>query len=241
MAKISLEQLTKELDAKLLTLVSDYEDYTNLNGIITVECAAGHKIQTSLRTIRSDGFVCNACVGNSTKSANISSTTVPRKNGYRIIGFDNASHNMGIAIFDNGKLVYYTLKQFLEGSAIQRLLKIRDFLEKEVFPFWEPDFVQFEGIQHQKSYATYEVLIKLVGILEMSCEKFGVEYESTRSVVWRAHHAINNKNREADKRAAIQKVREMYDIQVGDDVAEAILIAKYRSDMMSRQKMKDLF
>ena len=41
------------------------------------------------------------------------------------------------------------------------------------------------------------------------------------------------------KKAAIQKVKEMYGIITTDDVAEAILIAKYRSDMRSKKDMED--
>jgi hypothetical protein len=33
----------------------------------------------------------------------------------------------------------------------------------------------------------------------------------------------------------------MYDIEVTDDIAEAILIAKYRSDMLNKGKIQDLF
>jgi hypothetical protein len=33
----------------------------------------------------------------------------------------------------------------------------------------------------------------------------------------------------------------MYDLDVTDDVAEAILIAKFRSDMINKEKLEDLF
>jgi hypothetical protein len=33
----------------------------------------------------------------------------------------------------------------------------------------------------------------------------------------------------------------MYGINVGDDVAEAILIGKYRVDLLERKELKDLF
>jgi hypothetical protein len=36
-------------------------------------------------------------------------------------------------------------------------------------------------------------------------------------------------------------VNQMYGIEVGDDVAEAILIAKYRLDMQNKEKIEDLF
>lgn len=239
--KLDLAQLTKELSDKNLKLVSDYEDYKNINSPITVECNKGHQTITSLKTIRSSNFTCSLCVGSATKADNLSNTDVPRKTGYRIIGFDNASHNMGVAIFDNGKLVYYTLLQFTTGTTLQRLNKIRDTIEKIIIPLWEPDFIQIEGIQHQNSYATYEVLVKLHGIFEMACDRFKIPFESTRSSIWRSHYAINKRDRNEDKKAAIQKVKDMYGLNVTDDVAEAILIAKYRADMSNRKELEDLF
>lgn len=239
--KMPLAQIEKELSDKNLKLVSDYADYKSLNSPITVECINGHKTHTTLKTIRSANFTCSLCVGSATKGVNISNSEVPRKTGYRVIGFDNASHNMGVAIYDGGKLVYYNLLQFNQGSTLHRLNRIRDVLEKQIIPLWEPDFIQFEGVQHQNSYSTYEVLVKLHGIFEMACDRFGVPFESTRSSTWRSHHAINKRNRAEDKKAAIQRVKEMYDISVTDDVAEAILIAKYRVDLSNRQPLQDLF
>lgn len=241
MAKVTSEQLDKELSEKHLSMVSDYEQYKNITSPITVQCINGHKMETNLKTIRSDSFVCNLCVGGASRGKHVSNTVVPRKSGYRIVGFDNASHNMGVAIFDNGKLVYYDLMQFDTGTTLQRLNKIRDLLEKQIIPLWEPDFVQFEGVQHQNSYATYDVLVKLHGLFELACDRFGIPFSSNRSSEWRGHHGINRKNRALDKAAAIQKVKEMYGIVVGDDVAEAILIAKFRSDLDNKKDLKDLF
>ncbi len=239
--KIGLDQLEFELKSKNLTLKSSYDDYQSINSSITVECLNGHQIHTSLKTIRSKNFTCNLCVGSATKGDNMSSLIVPEKTGHRIIGFDNASHNMGVAIFDSGKLVFYKLLQFNQGTTVQRLNKIRDVLETQIIPEWQPDIIQIEGIQHQASYATYEVLTKLQGIFEMAADRFGVTIEKDRSSTWRSHFNINRRKREDDKKAAIDLVKDMYDIEVTDDIAEAILIAKYRFDMTNKGKIQNLF
>lgn len=239
--KLPLETIQKELSEKYLTLLSSYDEYKSLNSPITVQCVNGHKIETTFKTIRSANFTCSVCVGTASKGKHVSNRIIPAKVGYRIIGFDNASHNMGVSIFDDGKLVYYNLLQFNSGTTIQRLNKIRDLLEKQILPTWSPDFVQFEGVQHQSSYATYDVLLKLQGVFEMACDRYGIPYEITRSSVWRSHFAINKRDRKADKKAAIDLVKDMYGISVTDDVAEAILITKYRSDMRHKKSIKDLF
>lgn len=241
MAKVTEGQLQEELKKKRLTLVSDYEDYKNLGTPITVSCLNGHEIQTNLKTIRSSSFTCPVCVGQATKGFNKTPVSVPSKKGYRVIGFDNASHKMGVSIFDDGKLVYYGLLTFNQGTAIQRLNKIRDLLENVIIPVWEPDFIQIEDIQHQASYQTYEVLIKLVGIFELAADRYQVPLHKDRSSVWRSHFGINKRNREVEKQLAIDLVKEMYDIETTDDVAEAILINKFRIDMIAKSKIKDLF
>ena len=239
--KMEYNQISHELREKQLKLKSDYSDYSSVNSPIIVECINGHEIHTTLKTVRLKNFTCSQCVGTATKGKHVFTTVVPQKTGYRVIGFDNASHNMGVAIFDNGKLVYYNLLTFNQGTAIQRLNKIRDTLENQILPLWEPDIIQIEDIQHQTSYATYEVLVKLKGVFEMACDRFGIELKRTRSSTWRSHFAINHRKREDDKKAAIQTIKDMYNIDTTDDVAEAILIAKYRSDLLNKGKVEDLF
>ena len=241
MAKLTKPEIERELKIKNLTLKSDFEDYQNLTSMLVVECLNGHEIHTNLKTIRLSSFTCPVCVGKASKGFDTTPITIPDKKGYRVIGFDNASHKMGVAIFDNGRLVYYHLLVFDEGTATQRLNKIRDLLENIILPVWEPDFIQIEDIQHQNSYATYEVLIKLVGIFEMAADRFGIPLSKDRSSVWRSHFGINKRQRKLEKNLAIQRVKNMYSVEVTDDVAEAILIAKYRVDMKSKDNLKDLF
>ena len=239
--KLEYNQIAYELRQKNFKLKSDYNDYKSINSPIIIECVNGHEVHTNLKTVRLKNFTCSQCVGTATKGKHVYTTVVPQKTGYRVIGFDNASHNMGVSIFDNGKLVYYNLLTFNQGTAIQRLNKIRDTLEKQILPLWEPDIIQIEDIQHQTSYATYEVLVKLKGVFEMACDRFGIELKRTRSSTWRSHFAINKRKREEDKKAAIGLVKDMYQVEVTDDVAEAILIAKYRVDIESKGKIEDLF
>lgn len=240
--KLSLVEVEKELAIKNLTLVSDYNDYKNLSSSITVACVNGHRIETNINTIRADSFICNVCVGNASADGEINlGGKIPKKVGHRVVGFDNASHNMGVAIFDDNKLVYYDLVQFLVGNATQRLNKIRDFLETDVLVNWEADVIQIEDVQFQQNYNVFGVLMKLQGVFELACDRFKIPMVKTKSTEWRGHHGINHKNREKDKAAAIKKVGEMYGISVTDDVAEAILIAKYYSDKRSVKKLDSLF
>ena len=242
MARVTKEQLLEELKQKHLELVSDYNEYKNINSPFTVKCIKGHIIETNLKTIRSSSFTCPICIGQATKGFKDEPIAVPDKKGYRIVSFDNSSHNIGVSIFDGGKLVYYGVFRFTEGSAIQRISKIRDMLEIRILPVWEPDFIQMEDVQLQQGqFKTYETLIKALGIFEIACSRFKIPYDKARSSVWRSHFGINKKKRNLEKKLAIELVKKMYDIEVNDDVAEAILIGKYRADIISRNQLEDLF
>lgn len=242
MAKVEKSQLIQELKEKHLYLESDYEDYKNLIAPIKVRCMNDHVIETNLKTIRASSFTCPICVGQATKGFKNEPVSIPTKKGFRVVGFDNSSQNIGVSIFDDGKLVYYGVFRFTEGTAIQRISKIRDLLEDRILPLWEPDFIQMEDVQlQQNQFRTYDVLLKVLGIFEVACVRFGKPYEKDRSSVWRAHFGINKKKRTLEKQLAIKLVKDMYDIDVGDDTAEAILIGKYRVDMINKGKLKDLF
>lgn len=75
----------------------------------------------------------------------------------------------------------------------------------------------------------------------MACERYKLPFHKDRSSVWRSHFGINKRARAVEKGLAIKLVKDMYDIEVNDDVAEAILITKYRVDQIARGKVKDLF
>ena len=241
MARLDKKQVTDELKKKHLTLDEDSQ-YQSLLAPLKVRCVNNHLIETNLKTIRSSNFTCPVCVGRATRGFRNEPVSIPKKRGYRIIAFDNSSQNVGVSIFDDGKLVYYGIFRFTEGTAIERISKIRDLLEKRVLETWEPDFIQFEDVQLQQSqFKTYDVLVKVIGIFEVACVRANVPYEKTRASVWRAHFNINKKERKLEKERAIKLVKDMYDIDVNDDIAEAILIGKYRVDKMNFSKIEDLF
>lgn len=241
MGKLSNVELVAELALKKLTLSDITKPYENLSSPITVLCENKHVIETNLKTIRMVNFKCPVCAGASSKNDAASTHTIPLKQGYRIVGIDNATQRFGVSMFENGKLIYYNLFTF-SGDVVNRLNQIRDLIENTIIPVWEPDFIEFEDVQLQgQAFATYEVLVKLVGLLEMSCSRFGISYEKIRSNIWRSHFVINGKDRQKEKEKSIQLVKQMYGITVGDDIAEAILIGKFRVDLKNRTEIKNLF
>lgn len=80
----------------------------------------------------------------------------------------------------------------------------------------------------------------LLGILVATARFNGIKNETIPSKKWRSKYQIPNKRQEA-KRAAVKLVKEMYNIDVVHDIAEAILLGKYAADIIELEKMDNAF
>jgi hypothetical protein len=105
-SKLEASRVAQELKEKGLVLAPNSPEYENLNSQIAVLCDKKHKFTTTLKSIRYASFSCPVCIGEKTRGFDEMPQELPQKKGYRIIGIDNATYNMGLSVFDNGKLVY---------------------------------------------------------------------------------------------------------------------------------------
>ena len=237
--RLNEQELNDILRSKGFTCLN-LQEYKNLDTVLQFQCQNGHKVETNIRTMRDERFVCPICDGAASVSAKMSRVAPPKKNGYRIVAIDNATERAGVSVFDNGELVFFTLLRF-EGDTIGRMLKNRSVLEDVIFKVWEPDLVVFEDIQYQTNVQTFKTLAMLLGNSLVSARKVGIKTETVLSKVWRSHFLISGKTRLEQKKQAIQKVKTMYGLDVNDDQAEAILIGKYAVDKVNRPAPKKLF
>lgn len=224
MARLSTEQIAQEIEAKGF-IVLDIEQYENTKSPIVVKCQNEHVLETNLFSFRKDSFRCPKCDGGEVKLKG----TPPAKVGYRIVALDNASENMGVSIYDNGKLVYYDLLVF-KGNFDSRITKIFDVVSNVMIKNWKPDFIVFEDIQYQNNYQTYKKLAMLLGILVVAAKSNDIPFQIVPPAEWRSHYQIIGK-REDVKLKAVNLVEKMYSINVINDVAEAILIGHYVADL----------
>lgn len=218
---------------------ANINDYKTLDTILHLTCKNGHNIDTTFRTARDERFKCNMCEGKNSLGTLMFNVEPPTKSGKRIVAIDNATKNIGVAVYDNGKLVHQELKEF-EGETIERMLKNRMFIENTIIRDWKPDLVVLEDIQSQKNIQTFKALAMLLGSTVVSLKEFNIPYELVGSSRWRAHFMISGE-RISDKAQAIDRVMQMYGIIVTDDVAEAILLGKYAVDAINTTKPIKLF
>ena len=231
MSRLSTDKIKEELATKHFTLLDD-SNYTTLNSPIVIQCEHGHKIEVSMNDFRRPSFVCPCC----DKSINfINPKNVPSKTGYRVIAFDQATEHFGLSIWDDSKLVFYSLYTFT-GDVISRLTKIKSFINDIVIAAWQPDFIIMEDIQQQYgAVLTYKILAMLLGVIEVTCTENKIPYEVVSPNVWRKYAGTCGKTRKEEKLLSMAVVKEKYGVTVTDDIAEAILIGQYGSRVHKKE------
>lgn len=225
LSKLNYDELFEIVKGKDLE-VENVTEYKNLQTEMVFICKkCGRKVISTFGTIRNANWSCPLCDSQVVKKV----SCPPPKNGYRIVGCDQATQHFGISVYDNGQLMYYDCIEFT-GDVEKRYAAIMDFMEMMV-DMWEPDFVAFEDIQLQQGavggYNAFKVLGGLLGIMKAVLTKKKIPHREVLNKVWQAKFMIGGKDRVSQKKNVIKKVKELFGIDVNDDVADAILIGKW--------------
>jgi Holliday junction resolvasome RuvABC endonuclease subunit len=234
MAKLSEEKVIDEIESKGFSVL-ELENYETIRSPILIKCQNNHILETNLFSFRKESFRCPKCDGGEVKFTAVP----PEKSGYRILALDNATEKMGISIYDNGKLVYYHLLTF-SGNFDSRITKIFEVVTTVMISNWQPDYIVMEDIQYQNNYQTYKKLAMLLGVLTVAAKSAKIDYRIIAPVQWRSHYQITGK-RDDIKAKAVKLVNTMYNINVIDDVAEAILIGHYIADIKYQESFEPAF
>lgn len=148
----------------------------------------------------------------------------------RIIGFDLSTKSSGVAIYDNAELIHYECVTAASSDLFARIQKITDRIQ-QILDQYKPDYAALEDPLPAvvgNNIATYKALTYLQGYICMMLRKKKIKYDLLVSSHWRSKAGLKvgkGIKRQALKKQAIDKVTELYNIKVNDDVAEAILIA----------------
>ena len=228
-------QIAKEKNLKII----NPNDYVNLETInLIFECDKGHTFIGALKGVKYlDSFQCPICA----KQQAVYVKEPPKKSGYRIIGFDQATNNFGVSVYDDDRLVYFDVIHF-KGETEERLLSIAEFIGRACDE-WQPDYVMFEDIQLQQNqgfngYKTFKVLAELMGVVKIILTLKNVPHNCVLNKVWQAPFGIEGRDRTTQKANVIKKVKELFNVDVTDDVADAILIGKYAVNERNKKKEK---
>lgn len=241
MGRLSDQEIKNLLLSRGYTAI-DLSSYRNKDSKILVKCKEGHIFSSSLKELERPSFQCPNCVGEKFNKQALLGQIPDKGENFRIIAFDQSSENIGVSIYDNGVLTYYDWYK-ISGKLDTRLAKWFTFLNNKVIPEWKPDYLVFEDIQYQKDsgVVTFKTLAEVLGIACMTAELNNIPHTKILNKTWQAEFSIAGSNRVAQKKNVVERVRQYFNIEVTDDVGDAILIGRYAANRLYDNWVEESF
>ena len=108
-----------------------------------------------------------------------------------------------------------------ETDPMERMCEMY-FLIKDLINKSNPDLVVIEGIQFQRNYHTFSILSRVQGqILAILFEK-NIAFYIVEPTKWKSFCGIKGRKRAEQKDDTIQMVKTKFNLDVGEDIADAI-------------------
>ena len=136
-------------------------------------------------------------------------------------------------MFNNGILIDYSVRDFnnIPDTDI-RINEIKKYF-KLIIEKTKPFCVCLEDIQYQRNQKTYKFLAQLQGVLINYLVENTLYYQIIHPNSWKSYCGIKiREKRNVQKQQSIQIVKNMFDISVSDDEADAILMNIYVNKLM---------
>lgn len=235
-SKYKYEDIKKEVEDSGWELISTA--YSNLKTEMEFQCPEGHKVFMTLEKWRRKK-TCPVCEANPIK--NVPTNSI-RKNGYRVLAFDQASITSGWALFEDGKLIQYG-KWTSDGNNHTDRVSLTKCWAASLIDKIKPDYICLEDIQLQKNIqgeeavVTFKKLAALQGVLCNYIYELKIPFEVVSPSTWRAASQIKGRTRSDKKKNAQLKIKALYDVSVTQDEADAILIGEYVAKRLSKNTM----
>lgn len=153
----------------------------------------------------------------------------------RVAGIDASTNKSGISIMCEGVLEYYALIDLHKEKDVMKrismmMVQICDLLSK-----YNIDQIYMEkSICKGGNVDTTQKLSYLAGGIMLYCAQNYIEFVNPVPSAWRSRIGLRQGakvKREVLKTEAICAVKKEYNIDVGDDIAEAILISRSAFDL----------
>lgn len=238
MARLKYEDIKLEVESEGWQLISD--SYTNLKTQMQFQCPNKHDNYFTMEYWRRHKE-CPICKANKYYQMN---DTAPKKDkkAHRILAFDQAANTSGWSVFDDLELVKFGKWTSTGTHSTEKIAKTKHWVANMI-QTWKPDLIVFEDIQLQKSeegveeVVTYKKLAHLQGVLKNYCYENGFIYKIVPPGTWRSYSSIRGKSRNDKKKNAQIKIKSLYDINVTQDEADAILIGRWAANDEQRNKV----
>jgi Holliday junction resolvasome RuvABC endonuclease subunit len=161
-----------------------------------------------------------------------------------VAGIDGSTNKTGIAIMKDKELIFHTFIDLSKDTDTMR--RIRNMLLKicEILDEYDIDAVYMEKSMLKNNINTVQLLANLAGGVMLYCAQNNIEFNHPLPSAWRATIGIKQSNkikREVLKEEAILAVKKEYGINVNDDIAESILLARSAFDLPKIKISEDEF
>lgn len=145
----------------------------------------------------------------------------------KILSLDQSTKCTGYSIFDNDELLKYgTLEVNDNDELFYRMIEMTNQI-KNLVELSKPDFVIFEDVQFQNNYKTFKILSQFQGMIIKLLFELNINFEIIEGSRWKSFNNIKGKKREEQKINTIKMVKYIYDIDVSEDIADAIGIGRW--------------
>lgn len=151
-----------------------------------------------------------------------------------VAGIDGSTNKTGVSIMKDGDLVFRTFIDLSKDKDTMR--RTRNMLLNicEVLDQYDIDAVYMEKSMLKNNISTVQLLANLAGGIMLYCAQNDIEFVHPLPSEWRKKIGIiqsKNIKREVLKEEAILAVKREYGINVNDDIAESILLARSAFDL----------
>lgn len=151
----------------------------------------------------------------------------------KIIGIDASTTCSGIAVIEDGKLIYHdSINMKSNKNADNRVKQMMIELGGFIYDY-APAAVYIEDSWNKQNIETTKMLSNVLGAVMYVCEDVGCSFTKLLPSAWRSLVGIklvskdgHKFKRDELKKEAIDYVKKKYKIKCGDDEAEAICIAE---------------
>lgn len=145
------------------------------------------------------------------------------------LAIDASTKATGIAVFDNNQLIKYDCINCYENNTLDRINYMADNIEK-IYLEYNPQIIVMEDVMPEQvghNQNVYKALIYLQAILVNMFHKYNKQIRLVTASHWRKQCGFKQGagvTRQKLKQQSMNLVKGIYDIEVNDDISDAICL-----------------
>lgn len=145
----------------------------------------------------------------------------------RFVGLDASSKKTGVAFLVNGKLRSCGLLDYSKYTDREERMALMCKAIINKLDEFKPNILYIEDSWNAANVEVTKLLTRIMGVTYGWALQNNCEWNSILPSSWRKYCGINQskKKREELKQASIDYVKQRYDIDVNDDVADAVALS----------------